>query len=77
MEATYSASSLQVLLLTTGSVLVLFSASAFVIIGSFLMGVSKTHSSLLVLCVAAIVLWFLSQHILDTNLRPTMGYLGG
>ncbi len=77
MFDTLSASSLHLTLMIIGGVLVFFSASAFVIIGSLLIGDGKWHVTLMVLFTAAVFLWALLQHMFGINLRPALGHFGG
>lgn len=55
----------------------LFSTSAFLILGSFLLGERKWHIMLPVSLIAAFAVWYLVQEVLGIYMRPLPGFLGG
>ncbi|UWQ19359.1 tripartite tricarboxylate transporter TctB family protein [Jannaschia sp. M317] len=55
----------------------LFSTSAFLILGSFLLGERKWHIMLPVSFAATFVVWYLVQEVLGIYMRPLPGFIGG
>lgn len=55
----------------------LFSTSAFLILGSFLLGERKWHVMLPVAVIATGSVWYLVQEVLGIYLRPLPGIFGG
>ncbi|MEP2530120.1 tripartite tricarboxylate transporter TctB family protein [Shimia sp.] len=55
----------------------IFSTSAFLILGSFLLGERKWHIMLIVSLIATFVVWYLVQQVLGIYLRPLPGFIGG
>lgn len=54
----------------------LFSTSAFLILGSYILGERKWHIMLPVSLVAAGSVWYLVQEVLGIYMRPLPGFLG-
>lgn len=55
----------------------LFSTSAFLILGSFILGERKWHVMLPVALIATFAVWYLVQEVLGIYMRPLPGFLGG
>ncbi len=55
----------------------LFSTSAFLILGSFILGERKWHVMLPVALIATIAVWYLVQEVLGIYMRPLPGFIGG
>ena len=55
----------------------LFSTSAFLILGSYILGERKWHVMLPVAAFATIFVWYLVQEVLGIYMRPLPGILGG
>ena len=55
----------------------LFSTSAFLILGSYILGERKWHVMLPVAAFATIFVWYLVQEVLGIYMRPLPGFLGG
>ena len=55
----------------------LFSTSAFLILGSFILGERKWHIMLPVALIATLAVWYLVQQVLGIYMRPLPGFLGG
>ncbi|WP_291733755.1 tripartite tricarboxylate transporter TctB family protein [Leisingera sp. F5] len=55
----------------------LFSTSAFLILGSYILGERKWLVMLLVSLLATGVVWYLVQQVLGIYLRPLPGFIGG
>ena len=55
----------------------LLSTSAFLVLGSFLLGERKWHIMLPVALIATGVVWYLVQEVLGIYMRPLPGILGG
>ncbi len=55
----------------------LISTSAFLILGSFILGERKWHIMLPVALIATLAVWYLVQQVLGIYLRPLPGFLGG
>lgn len=55
----------------------LFSTSAFLILGSFLLGERKWHIMLPVALIATFAVWYLVQQVLGIYMRPLPGFIGG
>ncbi|MDE4304975.1 tripartite tricarboxylate transporter TctB family protein [Phaeobacter gallaeciensis] len=55
----------------------LFSTSAFLILGSFILGERKWHVMLPVALIATFSVWYLVQEVLGIYMRPLPGFLGG
>ena len=55
----------------------LFSTSAFLILGSFVLGERKWHIMVIVAVIAALIVWYLVQQVLGIYMRPLPGFVGG
>ena len=55
----------------------LFATSAFLILGSFILGERKWHIMLPVSLIATFLVWYLVQEVLGIYMRPLPGFLGG
>lgn len=77
MYPEFSTASPQFVLMLIGGCLALFSTTAFVIIGTFLMGEGKWHITVSIIVMAIFILWTLVQHTLGINLRPFGANFGG
>jgi len=55
----------------------LVSTSAFLILGSFVLGERKWHIMLPVSLIATVAVWSLVQEVLGIYMRPLPGFLGG
>ena len=55
----------------------LLSTSAFLILGSFILGERKWHIMLPVSLIATVAVWYLVQQVLGIYMRPLPGFLGG
>ncbi len=55
----------------------LISTSAFLILGSYILGERKWHIMLPVALIATLVVWYLVQQVLGIYMRPLPGFLGG
>lgn len=55
----------------------LISTSAFLILGSFILGERKWQVSVPVALIATFVVWYLVQQLLGIYLRPLPGFVGG
>ena len=55
----------------------LLSTSAFLILGSFILGERKWHIMLPVSIIATVAVWYLVQQVLGIYMRPLPGFLGG
>ena len=55
----------------------LVSTSAFLILGSFILGERKWHVMLPVALIATFSVWYLVQEVLGIYMRPLPGFLGG
>ena len=55
----------------------LISTSAFLILGSFILGERKWHIMLPVSLIATFFVWYLVQQVLGIYMRPLPGFLGG
>lgn len=55
----------------------LISTSAFLILGSFILGERKWHIMLPVALIATVAVWYLVQQVLGIYMRPLPGFLGG
>ena len=55
----------------------LLSTSAFLILGSFILGERKWHIMLPVSLIATVAVWYLVQEVLGIYMRPLPGILGG
>lgn len=55
----------------------LFSTSAFLILGSFILGERKWHVMLPVALIATFSVWYLVQEVLGIYMRPLPSFLGG
>ena len=55
----------------------IFSTSAFLILGSVLLGERKWHIMIPVALIATFVVWYLVQQVLGIYLRPLPGFIGG
>jgi putative tricarboxylic transport membrane protein len=55
----------------------LFSTSAFLILGSFILGERKWHVMVPVALIATLAVWYLVQEVLGIYMRPLPGFLGG
>ena len=54
----------------------LFSTSAFLILGSFILGERRWTVMVLVAAIATLVVWYLVQQVLGIYMRPLPGFLG-
>lgn len=55
----------------------LFSTSAFLFLGSFVLGERKWLVMVLVSGIATLIVWYLVQQVLGIYLRPLPGFIGG
>ena len=55
----------------------LFSTSAFLILGSFILGERKWHIMVPVALIATVAVWYLVQEVLGIYMRPLPGLFGG
>ena len=55
----------------------LLSTSAFLVLGSYILGERKWHIMLPVAAIATISVWYLVQEVLGIYMRPLPGFLGG
>ncbi|MEP3637101.1 MAG: tripartite tricarboxylate transporter TctB family protein [Paracoccaceae bacterium] len=55
----------------------LISTSAFLILGSYILGDRKWHIMLPVALIATVAVWYLVQEVLGIYMRPLPGFLGG
>jgi len=55
----------------------LISTSAFLILGSYILGERKWHIMVLVAVIATGSVWYLVQEVLGIYMRPLPGFLGG
>ena len=55
----------------------LLSTSAFLILGSFILGERKWHIMLPVSLIATVAVWYLVQQVLGIYMRPLPGFWGG
>ncbi len=55
----------------------LTATSAFLILGSFILGERKWHIMLPVALIAALCVWYLVQEVLGIYMRPLPGFFGG
>lgn len=55
----------------------IFSTSAFLILGSFILGERKWHIMVTVALIATLIVWYLVQQILGIYMRPLPGFFGG
>ena len=55
----------------------LISTSAFLILGSFILGERKWHVMLPISIIATVAVWYLVQQVLGIYMRPLPGFLGG
>ena len=55
----------------------LLSTSAFLILGSYILGERKWHIMLPVALIATVSVWYLVQEVLGIYMRPMPGFLGG
>jgi len=55
----------------------LISTSAFLVLGSFILGERKWHIMLPVALITTVSVWYLVQEVLDIYMRPLPGFLGG
>ena len=55
----------------------LISTSAFLILGSYILGERKWHIMLPVALIATVSVWYLVQEVLGIYMRPLPGFLGG
>ncbi len=55
----------------------LISTSAFLILGSYILGERKWHIMLPVALIATLIVWYLVQQVLGIYMRPLPGFLGG
>lgn len=55
----------------------LFSTSAFLVFGAFILGERKWHIMLPVALIATIAVWYLVQEVLGIYMRPLPGFFGG
>ncbi|MFL4468747.1 tripartite tricarboxylate transporter TctB family protein [Tateyamaria armeniaca] len=55
----------------------LFSTSAFLILGAYVLGERKYLIMVLVSVIAAFVVWYLVQEVLGIYMRPLPGFIGG
>jgi putative tricarboxylic transport membrane protein len=54
----------------------LISTSAFLILGSYILGERKWHIMLPVALITTVSVWYLVQEVLDIYMRPLPGFLG-
>jgi putative tricarboxylic transport membrane protein len=55
----------------------LFSTSAFLILGAFILGERKWHIMVPVALIATLAVWYLVQEVLGIYMRPLPGFIGG
>ncbi len=55
----------------------LFATSAFLILGSFILGERRWHIMVPVALIATIIVWYLVQQVLGIYLRPVPYFVGG
>lgn len=55
----------------------LFSTTAFLFFGSFILGERKLHVMLFISVIATLIVWYLVQQVLGIYLRPLPGFIGG
>lgn len=55
----------------------LFSTSAFLVLGAFILGERKWHIMLPVALIATLLVWYLVQEVLGIYMRPLPGFIGG
>jgi len=55
----------------------LFSTTAFLLLGSFILGERKWALMVPVAVIATLIVWYLVQQVLGIYLRPLPGFLGG
>ena len=55
----------------------LVSTSAFLILGSYILGERKWHIMIPISLVATFVVWYLVQQVLGIYMRPLPGFMGG
>ncbi len=55
----------------------LISTSAFLILGSYILGERKWHIMVPVALIATLAVWYLVQQVLGIYMRPLPGFLGG
>lgn len=55
----------------------IFSTSAFLILGSFILGERKWHIMVTVALIATLIVWYLVQQVLGIYMRPLPGFFGG
>ena len=55
----------------------LFSTTAFLVIGSYVLGERKWHIMVPVSLIATFAVWYLVQEVLGIYMRPLPGFLGG
>lgn len=55
----------------------LISTSAFLVLGSYILGERKWHIMLPVALIATMSVWYLVQEVLGIYMRPLPGFLGG
>lgn len=55
----------------------IFSTSAFLFLGSFILGERKWHIMAPVAVIAALFVWYLVQEVLGIYMRPLPGFIGG
>lgn len=55
----------------------LFSTSAFLILGAFILGERKWLAMVPVAAVATLLVWYLVQEVLGIYMRPLPGFIGG
>jgi len=55
----------------------LFSTTAFLVLGSFILGERKWHVMVPIALIATLMVWYLVQQVLGIYLRPLPGFIGG
>jgi len=55
----------------------LFSTSAFLVLGAFILGERKWHVMVIVALIATLFVWYLVQEVLGIYMRPLPGAFGG
>ena len=55
----------------------IFSTSAFLVLGAFILGERKWHIMILVALTATLIVWYLVQQVLGIYMRPLPGFVGG
>lgn len=55
----------------------LLSTTAFLVLGSFILGERKWHIMLPVSIIATVIVWYLVQQVLGIYMRPLPGFIGG